>query len=203
MRGRAASPACPEVDAPALRMRGASLALCRQPVLPHRAAPVKKIPAEMEGLMGFNRGINSGGLSGFAGSGAAIPGSRQKGAQVPQESAVLVPLSCPIPGGVTQSSRRPTRQCPWRGISPFIPILTAGCSDSLLLPQVLTPCSPLSACFCHHPEPYPLFPSHVSSLLFPIHRGNFRLLHFPAAGTERLRMCMRECCWGKEGQDFK
>ncbi|KAI1232980.1 hypothetical protein IHE44_0006168, partial [Lamprotornis superbus] len=63
-----------------------------------------------------------------------------------------------------------------------------------------SPCSPLSACFCRDPESYPLFPSHFSSLLSPIHRGNFLLLHFPAAGTERLRMCMRGCCWGKEGR---
>ena len=41
--------------------------------LSHHAACVRKIPAETSGLMGFNRGINRGGLSGFAGSRAASP----------------------------------------------------------------------------------------------------------------------------------
>lgn len=49
--------------------------------------------------MGFNRGINRGGLSGFAGSRAASVLAPGRGEQeAPAERGLLFPPSCHIPG---------------------------------------------------------------------------------------------------------
>lgn len=66
-----------------------SLLSAGSPAPPYCTAPVKKIPAEIQGLMGFNKGINRGGLPGFARSRAAIPGSQQREAgEGPRRSAM-------------------------------------------------------------------------------------------------------------------